>query len=150
MVTADPHAAPQNVGNSFTAATGVQEAAESAIWRFRDGGDELRAAWVNTDGCEHAFPSDLSCLAVLACAGAVGGCTRDESRRLTGLLLLATPANTLVYVPSADAFVLVGDVAAFEGPFGTVSQAVSTALFALVQAGTNEPFGCAQTFRFEA
>ncbi|EKM50878.1 uncharacterized protein PHACADRAFT_103818 [Phanerochaete carnosa HHB-10118-sp] len=46
----DPLATPQNIDNSFTAATEIQEAAESAIWSFRNGGDGLRAQWVNSDG----------------------------------------------------------------------------------------------------
>lgn len=50
---AAPHATPQQVQNSFTGATGVIEAAESAIWSFRDGaGGVLQAQWIDGDGCE--------------------------------------------------------------------------------------------------
>ncbi|KIP02337.1 hypothetical protein PHLGIDRAFT_37937 [Phlebiopsis gigantea 11061_1 CR5-6] len=46
-----PHATPQQVGNSFSAATGNAEAAESAIWSFHDStSSTLRAQWINTDG----------------------------------------------------------------------------------------------------
>ncbi|GJE90525.1 hypothetical protein PsYK624_066650 [Phanerochaete sordida] len=78
-------ATPKNADNSFTAATGIQESVESAIWSFRDGTNDLRAQWINEDG--------------------------------------SSPADRIVYVPSANVFVVAGDLAAFEQSFGPAEEA---------------------------
>ncbi|EED82921.1 predicted protein [Postia placenta Mad-698-R] len=45
-----PGATPQAVSNSFTAATGDQEEAESAMWTLNRTTGALSAQWVNADG----------------------------------------------------------------------------------------------------
>lgn len=48
--SAAPRVTPQDVPNSFTAATEVSEVSESAIWSFQSGSyGVLKAQWVNTD-----------------------------------------------------------------------------------------------------
>lgn len=48
-VATSPGATPATDGNSFTAATSISEAIESAIWSISSG-DALTAQWINTDG----------------------------------------------------------------------------------------------------
>ncbi|KAG8909703.1 hypothetical protein FRC01_006782, partial [Tulasnella sp. 417] len=45
-----PGATPQNVGNSYSSATGTSRTSESEVWTFNRDTNAITVQWVNTDG----------------------------------------------------------------------------------------------------